>query len=192
MGDRTTTPTALPTTSPQIVARAITLRSFFTRKRTAILPRAFSSSLGSLYTPSSDPQPLPKILDRSEREPSRDMLTSASTTSARLPILVESTREQPKSTGRRHSLLPPVAAIKRVLSFRVEPKAPPVRDRDAILELARTLSRRRSNADQAAIEQAAAPVQHGTGPLTGTTAGAFGRCPRLRYAVDARHRRASM
>ncbi|KAJ1468477.1 hypothetical protein T484DRAFT_1855074 [Baffinella frigidus] len=136
--------------------------------------------LSSPYT-SSDPELLPTNLACSQREPSRDMRYPTSSTRPRLHIETESmceqptittstgrassarahaesTREQPKSTGRRHSLFgwaeprelrptpdgstvqlkvatSPIAAIKRVMSFGDTPK--PVRNREAIKEMSR-------------------------------------------------------
>ncbi|KAJ1472210.1 hypothetical protein T484DRAFT_1841283 [Baffinella frigidus] len=186
------TPSALSRTLPQIVARASTVRSFFTTRRhpasselltakdsksTDFHSRAFSRSLGNLFTNFSDPQPLQ----------TNPVLITASTTIVRIPVEwrrpVPAWTATPKSTGRRHSLhgwaapreqrptpdgstvhpdpaTSPIAALKRALSFGGNPKAAPVRDREAIKELSRTLSRRRSDvaADQAAIELAVAPV----------------------------------
>ena len=80
-----------------------------------------------------------ELFPSSEREPSRDMLHTFSTASARLPTM---------------PAISPIKVFRRALASEDSPKQVPVRDREAIIALARTRSRRRSDAadDRASAE----------------------------------------
>ncbi|KAJ1484491.1 hypothetical protein T484DRAFT_2507055 [Baffinella frigidus] len=202
----------------QSMARATTLESFLStsfqglglRWRHSIAVHTTKSSQST----SSDEQRHQTSLPPgpgSDREPSRDQLI-ITTSRSRLPIVAghESTSEPPITTGRRrffhgwdhpreqrptpdgspvnkHSTSP-LAAVRKALGYGDSPKHAPVRDREAIKELARLHSRHRSDAalDLAATAPAAAMVQHGGQSLSPTTLGACSRhAPLVRIGVES-------
>lgn len=139
--------TLLSVLSESVFSRSSTLRSVFTPKGTHnTAPARQAFSLGSLYGSSKGPQTLPTNLEKGGPT-SRDTLLIPSTATV-LPTIS------------------PLKAFRGALARLESPtqraprdRAP--RDREAIMALARSRSRRRSDAadDQAAMERAGAVVQ---------------------------------
>jgi len=114
--------------------------------------------------------PLPgEPFPSSELEASRDMIYTAPTASARLPTKAASS---------------PIKVLRRALPWE-SPKQHPARDRDAIIELARIRSRRRSDAadGRAAIEKSTALPQAACSrratSMRGATATGIAMVPRV-------------
>ncbi|KAJ1492433.1 hypothetical protein T484DRAFT_1742439 [Baffinella frigidus] len=159
------------------VTRASTLRNVFT-SFPGLGPRLASSDL--LATQSAVPERRTFSLLTNptfSAELSRDTLYTASTSTPRLPIITSSSTikalrraltfvELPKeSPARDHeaTATATITALRRAMSFAESPKQP-LRDREAILQRARCLSRRRSDAaaDHAAMRATSLvkPLRH--------------------------------
>ena len=149
-----------PQTSPGL-ARTSTLRRIFASAPGLWLRKHLSRGMSTLRGSSGESFP------SSEREPARDMLHTFSIANARLPTM---------------PAISPIKVFRRALSSEESrtraqvkrrdqvTKQPPVRDREAIIALARTRSRRRSDAglrvrttgvpdDRAAIEEVNASLE---------------------------------